>query len=518
MLSVTARLGRLTVAVLALGILAPPVASASFVELRFERTVTESPFGPYDVYALVVRGGAGETNRMSTSEARPSGVFVKDTGATLRGGENCEVIGDGVVCTPPTAGAIIGTARIALGDGDDTLDAEKATWISGGPGDDRLVSRAVGSVFVGGAGADRMEAQDPGGGGELSYQSRKAPVNVSFDDVANDGEPGEGDDVRGFFISVIGGRGADRLAAAPRKYGFVLSGRGGDDRLIGGARDDRLSGGRGDDVLVGKAGDDSLDGGLGGDLLSGGPGRDRLGYEERRAPVSVTLDDRPDDGEAGEADNARSDVEDVAGGRGRNMIVGSAGPNRLDGGRGDDVLIGRGGADILAGGSGADAMDGGPGIDALSSDSADRVDARDAERDTIRCFLGPPVLLRVDPIDILRRCAPAIDFQGAPRLRATRRWTVIVGVTCRGPRANVPCQGTVSIRPQIGEEIWAKRSVRLRVGEQRHLTLSLRSAGRRALAARQSLRARLGVSRRFANGPPEPPRIRQVLLQPRVRR
>ncbi len=520
-LSVTARIGRLTVAVLALTVLVPPIASASVVELRFEQTVDEgSRSGRHDVYALIASGDPGEANRMSTSASFGKEIFVKDTGARLRIGKNCRVVGDRASCTPPpdALDPFIGTVRVELGDGDDTLDAGRATRISGGPGDDRLTSQTGGSEFDGGPGADRMESFGTISSG-LTYEGRTAPVSVSFDDIANDGEMGERDDVRGSFGTAIGGEGADKLAHAPGTYG-VLDGRGGNDELIGGEREDLLRGGPGDDVIAGGGGDDSLDGGAGGDLLSGGPGADRLSYAARSAPIAVTLDDRRGDGEAGEGDDALSDIENIDGGSAGDVIVGGSAPNRFSGGRGDDALIGGEGADSLAGDSGADAIDGGPGTDRLYTDLADRVQARDAQRDQISCFSRPPARLRADPIDVLRDCAyPAIYLQGAGRLPATKRSTVAAGLMCRGPSASPPCQGTVSIRALTGQEIWAKRSVRLRVGEQRRVTFSLRPAGRRALAGGKSVPSRLVVvDRPFGEGPRGLPRVRRILLRPPPRR
>jgi RTX calcium-binding nonapeptide repeat (4 copies) len=356
--------------------------------------------------------------------------------------------------------------------------------------------------------------------GGLSYEGRVAPVSVSVDDGANDGEADEGDDVRGLFGTVIGGEGPDTLTATRGPNSLSLEGRGGGDRLIGGESDDRLVGGPGDDVLIGAAGTDTLEGGLGGDWLSGGPGVEWVRYEDRSAPVSVTLDDRPGDGEAGEGDDVRSDIENVSGGTAGDVIVGSAGPNQLRGGAGDDTLIGGEGADTLLSGSGSNVMEGGPGTDKLYSQTrANRVMARDGERDTIGCFLRPPVLLRADPIDSLSRCAPAIGLARRGSLRATKEWTVSFRVGCLGPRINGSCLGVVSIRPEADEEIWAKGAVRLRAGERQRLTLSLRPAGRRALASGKTLRVRVvAVTRAFGRGPSEHPRIERVLLQPPVRR
>jgi Ca2+-binding RTX toxin-like protein len=117
-----------------------------------------------------------------------------------------------------------------------------------------------------------------------------------------------------------------------------------------------LDGGDGTDVLSGGGGADLLVGGAGGDVMSGGGGFDTVTYADRAAPVAVGIDDAGADGEAGENDDVRSDVERVIGGSAADTLAGSAAANALEGGPGDDVLDGGGGADALAGGVGVDTV------------------------------------------------------------------------------------------------------------------------------------------------------------------
>jgi Ca2+-binding RTX toxin-like protein len=91
--------------------------------------------------------------------------------------------------------------------------------------------------------------------------------------------------------------------------------------------------------------------------MVGGPGEDAGDYSERHAAVTVSSDDQADDGEADEYDDVASDVEDLIGGSGDDLLVGNAGDGLLDGGPGDDDLDGGAGADRLVGGPGVDAVD-----------------------------------------------------------------------------------------------------------------------------------------------------------------
>jgi Ca2+-binding RTX toxin-like protein len=166
----------------------------------------------------------------------------------------------------------------------------------------------------------------------------------------------------------------------------ALSGGAGGDSLTGGDGGDVISGGGGGDSISGGAGRDSLTPGLGADGVQGGDGVDKAVYAERLAAVAVTLDDQANDGESGELDNVRADVEDVVGGRGNDQLTGSAAAN---------VLEGRGGNDGLAGAGGRDALDGGEGDDALS--------ARDGIEESLQCGAGTDSAVG-DQIDALSDC------------------------------------------------------------------------------------------------------------------
>lgn len=239
--------------------------------------------------------------------------------------------------------------------GDDTLRGLGGDDVLvGGDGDDLLEGGTGADVHAGEAGHDRA-----------SYLSRAAGVVVTVGAGADDGEPGEGDDVQADVERVYGGAG--------------------DDRLMGDESAELLNGGAGADELYGMGGKDFLEGGTGADLLSGGDGSDTADYAARNARVVVTIGSGADDGAVGEADDVRADVERVRGGTGDDDLSGSASADALVGGAGNDQLVGRGGSDTLDGGDGADsllAMDGftdalscGAGSDTIATDPQDSVAA-----------------------------------------------------------------------------------------------------------------------------------------------
>lgn len=129
----------------------------------------------------------------------------------------------------------------------------------------------------------------------------------------------------------------------------VVTGGDGNDVIIGGTGDDKLDGGAGNDVFLSERSDD------GSDTVVGGLGAtDVLSYAERSNAVAVDADAQPDDGEDGEADDVRADVEVLQGGAGNDTLAGSSRTNTLLGGPGDDRLVGNAGKDALDGGDGTD--------------------------------------------------------------------------------------------------------------------------------------------------------------------
>jgi hypothetical protein len=150
----------------------------------------------------------------------------------------------------------------------------------------------------------------------------------------------------------------------------------GDDELSGGpSMRNELHGGSGDDRLFGSSSYDWLDGGPGADELWGGGGQDLADYRGRTNAVLVTLDGIVNDGEPGERDIIKNDVEGVFGGNGNDTLSGSGSGNRLLGGPGVDSLWGSGGGDVLNGGPGVDNLNGGDGSDTFETDpTADGAD------------------------------------------------------------------------------------------------------------------------------------------------
>jgi Ca2+-binding RTX toxin-like protein len=194
-------------------------------------------------------------------------------------------------------------------------------------------------------------------------------------------------------IEIYALAGADTIILGRLAIPTRVDGGRGNDTLSGGRGNDTLNGGGGDDYLWGGDGKDLLDGGSEADDIYGGAQVDTVTYASRTADLVIGLGDLPDDGEDGENDNVRTDVEVVIGGNGNDRITTTSGrPVRFIGGAGNDTLIGGSGNDTLQGGPGNDLLWGQGGNDLLL--------ASDGEGDTLVGGSGVDVA-ESDELDIL---------------------------------------------------------------------------------------------------------------------
>jgi Ca2+-binding RTX toxin-like protein len=298
----------------------PPAAGASLIT--------------YDGHAVVYTAAPREANLVSvntsqydTSCAPLSApcLTINDGYANTTTSGGCTIVYSGlgsnsVVCPVP---AIV---RADLGDNDDSwFDWDGPSVVDAGAGNDNpLIGRGGDDVFHGGSGNDVLigEGGDDtldggsgdddfegipggvetghdtsgadtmiGGGGldSVTYETRSEDLSLSLDGVANDGAPGERDNIGADVTLVVGGNGSDTLTGNDARnifYGSVgddlLTGAGGDDTLYGGNGNDRLDAGPGTDFLEGDSGDDTLSGGpdvdqfYGEDPLNHYAGEDRI--------------------------------------------------------------------------------------------------------------------------------------------------------------------------------------------------------------------------------------------------
>jgi len=284
---------------------------------------------------LVLRAAPGEQNTVSVAgdetdtlvaigdvarPAYPAGTCAPDFWAL-----------SGVVCEPQPGGI-----RIELGDGDDRLNVYagvpgagtivalggdgtddlsalshlKSTLLDGGNGNDLLGGGSGADALLGGAGDDDLNGR--GGSDELrggdgndkllgdDYQAPSADVidggpgsdrierdwssaigqpqpsiDVSLDGQANDGRPGEGDNVTA--VEWIHLNTPATLSAGADPVDFeVFNASTAPSRLTGSPAADRLRSYDAADSIVAGGGDDWIEAGYGDDTIVGGPGKDTI--------------------------------------------------------------------------------------------------------------------------------------------------------------------------------------------------------------------------------------------------
>jgi Ca2+-binding RTX toxin-like protein len=365
-------------------LVAAPIAHAgtAYVTDDGTRQVLHYVADPGDANDLIVSAPTGQTY-----------LQVAEVGAPFTAGAGCVLVAGSsnmALCDDTAIDEIV----VDLGDGADRLHATSTDGIplsaDGGDGNDQLDPGSASSQLDGGSGDDWLFADAPlatladdfvGGPGydTVFYENRHTHQAISLDDVANDGNPGEGDDVHSDVEQVYGGFGDDTITGSAGDDDLnggegtdTLNGLGGDDTLDGwlGCDADVLLGGAGDDTLIlngrvnadGGPDDDTFRPGVetcgGGTDVHGGAGRDLADLRAFSHEYEVySLDDVKNDGWLG-SENYHSDIEDMnASSYEDTVLIGSDGPNVLTGGPKDDLLEGGGGADTLIGGDGFDVAD-----------------------------------------------------------------------------------------------------------------------------------------------------------------
>jgi Ca2+-binding RTX toxin-like protein len=285
-----------------------------------------------DGSVLAVTAAAGVDNEVSLA-VDGAELLVADATTEISAGSGCVPAGGGEArCSLEGVSAV----DVSLGDRTDR-GAKRSpvpvpvTW-DGGDGDEFFTAAGEPDGPDRYLGGRRVAAQ-------VSYASRTTAVAISNDGIANDGAPAEGDDIGTEFNILFGGAGDDVIAAGAGNELFIG----------GGAADDVIGSGRGNDLVLESRGADTVRlgpgddrfssnvSGTGTDDISGGDGFDTVSYGPRSGPQVVTIDGVADDGEAGEGDNVRADVERVVGGGGADRLTGSPGPDALLGAGGDDI-------------------------------------------------------------------------------------------------------------------------------------------------------------------------------------
>lgn len=246
------------------------------------------PIGPGGVVADMGSGNDSVFDLHQSTGGLPDKSLKVDLGAgddQFTGGEGGETVLGG-----PGNDELKGAGGDDVldgGDGNDQLTGEDGRdALTGGTGDDQLegdpADRANPDLIDGGPGMDRASGWvDP------LVEAEHPPISITLNGMADDGRPGEGDDVRSIERitsnvsgTIVLGDEADvvEMWANVDNGASVIRTNGGDDTVTGGSRDETIDGG---------PGDDHLEGGFGNDTIVGGPGRDVINAEQSASQCGI---------------------------------------------------------------------------------------------------------------------------------------------------------------------------------------------------------------------------------------
>jgi Ca2+-binding RTX toxin-like protein len=248
----------------------------------------ECPIGPGGIVANLGGGNDDLFDLYQSTGGLPDKSLKVDLGAgddKFTGGDGGETVSGGP-----------GNDELKGAGGDDALD--------GGDGNDKLIGEAGADALTGGNGDDQFDPDDAysaapdlvdGGPGmdrasgwvNPETEAEHPPISITLDNVANDGRPGEGDDVRSIERITSNISGTLVLSDEPdivEMWANIDNGKstirtnGGNDMVTGGSRDETIDGG---------PGDDHLEGGFGNDTIIGGPGRDVINAEQSASQCGI---------------------------------------------------------------------------------------------------------------------------------------------------------------------------------------------------------------------------------------
>jgi Ca2+-binding RTX toxin-like protein len=203
------------------------------------------------------------------------------------GGDGADLLEGYAISAGPLAQLLDG------GPGNDKIDGDVgADVVRGGPGDDEIEGGAGPDTVEGGDGNDLLHPdgfEDPaadtvdGGPGFDTVADYDQPsasshprLSISFDGVANDGRPGENDNLVG--VEKLDASVSGAFAGGPGDDEFFVRSNldGGDSTITGGSGRDKLTGHDHVEAIDGGAGDDRIEGGFDNDTITGGPGKDTI--------------------------------------------------------------------------------------------------------------------------------------------------------------------------------------------------------------------------------------------------
>jgi hypothetical protein len=208
------------------------------------------------------RGSFGR-DTMSWASASSGVAMTQDDaasdGRTSRGDrDNVRRDIESIIGSPFDDGIVASRTGLIQSFPDNTNGTGFAQPLGGGAGNDVVAGGANMDFHFMGGGADGRDTIIGGPNfSRVDYGGRAIGVNVTVDNVANDGAAGEGDNIRDSVEELRGGRGVDTLKG-PVNGGMIMFGGDGGDTLEGGSLGDTLFGEGGGDTYIANGGNDFI--------------------------------------------------------------------------------------------------------------------------------------------------------------------------------------------------------------------------------------------------------------------
>jgi Ca2+-binding RTX toxin-like protein len=199
-------------------------------------------------------------------------------------------------------------------------------------------------------------------------------------------------------------------------------------------------------------------------VVSGGAGTDTANFIN--FGVSVSLDNVANDGQPGQNQNIQSDVENINGSSGNDVLTGGPGFNVINGNAGDDVINVRDG--------GGDLVFCAAGFDVLTADGADAVDGSQ----------GP---CEVSDFGNLAGFGPVVGASFAKKAGKTVKATLTCPLATNGF-----CSGAISLA--MGKKSAGSATFFLQAGESEVESIDLSRAARKKLEDKGKLKITATIS------------------------
>jgi Ca2+-binding RTX toxin-like protein len=227
-----------------------------------------NPSGDTITNSVEVHGGPGnDTLKAPEHGSTPTALFGDDGNDTLAGGDQSDDLHGGAGDDKLDGNA--GTDQLRGDDGNDTLDGDEGN--KGGFAD----------LLDGGNGIDRVA------GWTSANNDMNVPISITVNGVADDGRPGEGDNVISIERQTANVSGSFTYTDADDQLEVYANDHFGPSTIATNGGNDAVTSGETDETIDTGSGNDRIDAGYGNDTITPGPGRDVVSADMAQSDCGI---------------------------------------------------------------------------------------------------------------------------------------------------------------------------------------------------------------------------------------